>query len=93
MGQNVYRVCDENQDGIRANWSHSIEDLLEHLGVSTDQIQSGVARFLLSAGSDNDDIALASVLVMTLFDSNVGQEFCVRKILHLGVTDSWIDID
>jgi hypothetical protein len=93
MCQNVHRVCDEDQDGVCANWLHSFENLLQHLDISTNQIQSRIAGSLFSAGTDDDDVTLASVLVMALFDPDIGQVFCVRKILHLGVTDFWIDIN
>ena len=63
VGQHVYRVGDDQQDGVRRGRGHLRDDALDDLGVAAHQFEARLAGFLRCACGDDDHRRVGAIFI------------------------------
>jgi hypothetical protein len=83
--EQLTRVGNNHQKGIRGVLHHLRDDRLENLDVAADEIETGLARVLTGTGSDDDHIGVRrkGVVAASADDATPGVGRTVSEICYL----------
>jgi hypothetical protein len=84
MRHHVHRVAGDDEDGVRGVFEDRRHDLVEHLGVSLEQMEARLPRLLADARTEDDDPTAGQVFVVAGADvERMGERYGVTDVVRL----------